>query len=74
MSDAVPRGGFVPPIYPYFRLDALKQRAAPLLLEALSKSASMEAPLATLAAELAARRVDPGVAVGEFGGRPGHLL
>jgi len=44
---------------------ALKERAAPLLLEALSKSASMEAPLVTLAAELAARRADPGVAVGD---------
>ena len=28
MSDGAARGGFVPPIYPYFRLDALKQRAA----------------------------------------------
>src|SRR5256714_4575828 len=26
-TDAIP-GGFVPPMYPYFRLDALKQRAA----------------------------------------------
>jgi succinyldiaminopimelate transaminase len=28
VSDGVSSGGFVPPIYPYFRLDALKQRAA----------------------------------------------
>lgn len=28
MSDDAAGGGFVPPIYPYFRLDALKQRAA----------------------------------------------
>jgi succinyldiaminopimelate transaminase len=28
MSSEVTSGGFVPPIYPYFRLDALKQRAA----------------------------------------------
>lgn len=28
MSDDAASGGFVPPIYPYFRLDALKQRAA----------------------------------------------
>jgi succinyldiaminopimelate transaminase len=28
MSTDVASGGFVPPIYPYFRLDALKQRAA----------------------------------------------
>jgi succinyldiaminopimelate transaminase len=28
MSDDAAPGGFVPPIYPYFRLDALKQRAA----------------------------------------------
>jgi succinyldiaminopimelate transaminase len=28
MSTAVPAGGFVPPTYPYARLDALKQRAA----------------------------------------------
>src|SRR3982751_3514536 len=28
MPDAGPAQGFVPPIYPYFRLDALKQRAA----------------------------------------------
>ena len=28
MSSEAPPGGFVPPIYPYFRLDALKQRAA----------------------------------------------
>jgi succinyldiaminopimelate transaminase len=28
MSDGAAPGGFVPPIYPYFRLDALKQRAA----------------------------------------------
>jgi succinyldiaminopimelate transaminase len=27
MSSEVTSGGFVPPIYPYFRLDALKQRA-----------------------------------------------
>jgi len=44
---------------------ALKQRAAPLLMEALAKSAAMEAPLTALAAELAERRVDPGVAVGD---------
>ncbi|MFL5522254.1 MAG: bacillithiol biosynthesis cysteine-adding enzyme BshC [Gemmatimonadales bacterium] len=44
---------------------ALKQQAAPLLMEALAKSAAMEAPLTALAAELAARRVDPGVAVGD---------
>ncbi len=28
MSSEAASGGFVPPIYPYFRLDALKQRAA----------------------------------------------
>jgi succinyldiaminopimelate transaminase len=28
MSTAAPAGGFTPPIYPYARLDALKQRAA----------------------------------------------
>jgi succinyldiaminopimelate transaminase len=28
MSNVATSGGFVPPIYPYFRLDALKQRAA----------------------------------------------
>jgi succinyldiaminopimelate transaminase len=28
MSSEVTSGGFVPPIYPYFRLDALKQQAA----------------------------------------------
>jgi succinyldiaminopimelate transaminase len=28
MSNDAATGGFVPPIYPYFRLDALKQRAA----------------------------------------------
>ncbi|HKY77549.1 MAG TPA: aminotransferase class I/II-fold pyridoxal phosphate-dependent enzyme [Acidimicrobiia bacterium] len=28
MSDDAAPGGFVPPIYPYFRLDALKQKAA----------------------------------------------
>ena len=28
MSNDAAKGGFVPPIYPYFRLDALKQRAA----------------------------------------------
>lgn len=28
MPTDTPSGGFVPPIYPYFRLDALKQRAA----------------------------------------------
>jgi succinyldiaminopimelate transaminase len=28
MSNDAARGGFVPPIYPYFRLDALKQKAA----------------------------------------------
>lgn len=44
---------------------ALKQRAAPLLMEALAKSAAMEPPLVALAAELADRRVDPGVAVGD---------
>jgi bacillithiol biosynthesis cysteine-adding enzyme BshC len=44
---------------------ALKQQAAPLLMEALAKSASMEAPLAALAAELAERRADPGVVVGD---------
>jgi bacillithiol biosynthesis cysteine-adding enzyme BshC len=44
---------------------ALKQRAAPLLMEALAKSEAMEAPLVTLAADLAQRRVDPGVVVGD---------
>lgn len=44
---------------------ALKQRAAPLLVEALAKSEAIEAPLVALAAELAARRADPGVAVGD---------
>ncbi len=28
MPTDTPSGGFVPPVYPYFRLDALKQRAA----------------------------------------------
>jgi bacillithiol biosynthesis cysteine-adding enzyme BshC len=44
---------------------ALKRRAAPLLMEALAKSSSMEAPLSALTAELAGRRADPGVAVGD---------
>src|SRR6266545_1989933 len=28
MSTAAPAGGFTPPVYPYFRLDALKTRAS----------------------------------------------
>jgi succinyldiaminopimelate transaminase len=31
MPTDTPGGGFVPPVYPYFRLDALKQRAAEAL-------------------------------------------
>jgi bacillithiol biosynthesis cysteine-adding enzyme BshC len=44
---------------------ALKQRAAPLLMEALAKSETMEGPLVALAADLAGRRADPGVVVGD---------
>ncbi|MCU0621217.1 MAG: bacillithiol biosynthesis cysteine-adding enzyme BshC [Gemmatimonadales bacterium] len=44
---------------------ALKQLAAPWMLRALAGSVALERDLLPLAADLAARRLDPGVAIGD---------